>query len=296
MSVWISPSQAAEAMERGDGQGVRIAVLDSGVEIAHPDFFGQQLYHDLLPDTNGGMREGNGEDMYGHGTAVSGIIWRLAPKAEIGSFRVLGSSLSARTAQVSVAARKSIALGYNILNCSFGCGISGHLPIYKEWADSALLAGIHVVAASGSPETSEWPAYLSSVLGVDCALSNDAGLRYLPGRMVEFAAPAAEVRVPWKDRRSPCNDRKQLCRRLALGDARQAALRVSGHRPDSGQVVAAQSGSRGKMSLAEEIKATWLAPLLDLLGEPRRARRAGREALRTARFSSPRRAGRKATP
>jgi len=73
------------------------------------------------------------------------------------------------------------------------------LPIYKEWADSALLAGIHVVAASGSPETSEWPAYLSSVLGVDCALSNDAGLRYLPGRMVEFAAPAAEVRVPWKD-------------------------------------------------------------------------------------------------
>jgi hypothetical protein len=56
------------------------------------------------------------------------------------------------------------------------------------------------VAASGSPETSEWPAYLSSVLGVDCALSNDAGLRYLSGRMVEFAAPAAEVRVPWKDR------------------------------------------------------------------------------------------------
>jgi len=199
MSVWISPSQAAEAMERGDGQGVRIAVLDSGVEISHPDFFGQQLYHDLLPDTAGGMREGNGEDMYGHGTAVSGIIWRLAPRAEIGSFRVLGSSLSARTAQVSVAARRSIALGYNILNCSFGCGISGHLPIYKEWADSALLAGIHVVAASGSPETSEWPAYLSSVLGVDCALSNDAGLRCLPGRMVEFAAPAAEVRVPWKD-------------------------------------------------------------------------------------------------
>jgi hypothetical protein len=89
---------------------------------------------------------------------------------------------------------------HNILNCSFGCGISGHLPIYKEWADSTLLAGIHVVAASGSPETSEWPAYLSSVLGVDCALSNDTGLRYVPGRMVEFAAAAAEVRVPWKDR------------------------------------------------------------------------------------------------
>jgi subtilisin family serine protease len=199
MSVWIGPQQATVAIEEGDGQGVRIAVLDSGVEIAHPDFHGRHLGHDLVPDASGGMRKGSGEDMYGHGTAVSGIIWSLAPKAEIGSFRVLGSSLSARTAQVAVAARVSITMGYKILNCSFGCGISGHLPIYKEWVDNALLSGIHVVAASGSPESSEWPAYLSSVLGVDCALTNDGGLRYLPGRMVEFAAPAAEVRVPWKN-------------------------------------------------------------------------------------------------
>lgn len=198
MSVWISPEQAAEAMEQGDGRDVRIAVLDSGIETAHPNFSGRRLHDDLIPEASGNILAGKGEDMYGHGTAVAGIIWRLAPRAEIGSFRVLGSSLSARTAQVSVAARKCISLGYQILNCSFGCGISGHLPLYKEWVDNALLAGVHVVAASGSPEVSEWPAHISSVLGVDCALSNKGGLRYLPGRMVEFAAPAAEVRVPWK--------------------------------------------------------------------------------------------------
>lgn len=197
--MWIGPAQAAEAIEQGDGHGVRVAVLDSGIEVAHPDFSGHHLHDDLIPDPSGVLREGYGEDMYGHGTAVSGIIWRLAPKVQIGSFRVLGSSLSARTAQVSVAARKSISLGYNILNCSFGCGISGHLPIYKEWADSALMSGVHIVAASGSPEVPEWPAYLSSVLAVDCALSNEGGLRYLAGRMVELAAPAADVRVPWKD-------------------------------------------------------------------------------------------------
>jgi subtilisin family serine protease len=198
MSVWITPVQAANAMEQGDGQGVRIAVLDSGIESSHPNFSGRRLYDDLLPEADGQIRAGKGEDLYGHGTAVAGIIWRLAPKAEIGSFRVLGSSLSARTAQVSVAARRCISLGYRILNCSFGCGISGHLPLYKEWVDNAFLSGVHVVAASGSPEVSEWPAHLSSVLGVDCALSNEGGLRYLRGRMVEFAAPAAEVRVPWK--------------------------------------------------------------------------------------------------
>lgn len=198
MSVWISPEQAADAMKRGDGRRVRIAVLDSGIESSHPNFSGRRLHDDLVSEANGHIREGKGEDLYGHGTAIAGIIWRLAPKAEIGSFRVLGSSLSARTTQVSVAARRCLSLGYQVLNCSFGCGISGHLPLYKEWVDHALLSGVHVVAASGSPEVSEWPAHLSSVLGVDCALSNEGGLRYLPGRIVEFAAPAAEVRVPWK--------------------------------------------------------------------------------------------------
>jgi subtilisin family serine protease len=198
MSAWISPAQAVQAIKQGDGRGVRIAVLDSGIEVTHPNFSGRRLHDDVVSEASGDLRTGKGDDIYGHGTAVAGIIWRLAPEAEIGSFRVLGSSLSARTAQVSVAARKSIALGYHILNCSFGCGISGHLPLYKDWADSALLSGIHVVAASGSPEIPEWPAHLSSVLGVDCALSNEGGLRYLPGRMVEFAAPAGEIRVPWK--------------------------------------------------------------------------------------------------
>ena len=84
MSEWISPAQAADAMEHGDGLRVRIAVLDSGVEAAHPDFFGLSLHDDLVPEPSGYMREGSGEDMYGHGTAVSGIIWRMAPKAELG--------------------------------------------------------------------------------------------------------------------------------------------------------------------------------------------------------------------
>ena len=111
MSAWISPAQATQAIEKGDGHGVRIAVLDSGIETSHPHFSGRRLNDDIVSDENGNLRQGKGEDIYGHGPVVAGIIWSLAPNAEIGSFRVLGSSLSARTAQVSVAARRSIALG-----------------------------------------------------------------------------------------------------------------------------------------------------------------------------------------
>lgn len=198
---WISPEQAATAIRDGDGSGVRIAVLDSGVEIGHPDFQGRQLDDDLVIDDAdfGQLAEGNGEDIYGHGTAVAGIIWRIAPEAGITSFRVLGPKLVGRTAQVWLAANEAIKRGFDIVNCSFACGISGHLSLYKDWTDRALLKGIHVVAASHGDEP-EWPAHFASVLGVDCAEPGTPGqeISYSAGRMVEFTA-AADRDVAWRD-------------------------------------------------------------------------------------------------
>lgn len=197
---WISPKEAAAAIKDGDGSGVRIAVLDSGIEIAHPDFRGRRLNDDLVMDdaSFGEFAAGNGEDNYGHGTAVAGIIWEVAPEAEIASFRVLGPKLVGRTAQIWLAANEAIARGFDVVNCSFACGISGHLSLYKEWTDRALLAGVHVVAASHGDEP-EWPAHFASVLGVDCAEpgSDEGEISHSAGRMVEFSA-AANCDVAWK--------------------------------------------------------------------------------------------------
>lgn len=198
---WISPEQAATAIRNGDGSGVRIAVLDSGIEIAHPDFQGRRLHDDLVVE--GASLEhfanGRGEDVYGHGTAVAGIIWEIAPEAEIASFRVLGPKLGGRTRQVWLAAHAAIARGFDVVNCSFACGIAGHLSLYKEWTDKALLAGVHVVAASQGEEP-EWPAHFASVLGVDCAAngSHEREISCCSDRMVEFTA-AASCEVAWKN-------------------------------------------------------------------------------------------------
>ena len=198
---WITPEEAAVAIRDGDGSGIRIAILDSGVEIGHPDFRGRQLDDDLvMDDVNlGEFAEGEGEDTYGHGTAIAGIIWKVAPEAGITSFRVLGPKLAGRTAQVWLAANEAITRGFDIINCSFACGISGHLSLYKEWTDRALLKGVHVVAASHGEEP-EWPAHFASVLAVDYAESDmDEGqISYSEGRMVGFSA-APDGDVPWKD-------------------------------------------------------------------------------------------------
>lgn len=198
MTRWISPDEARLALARGKGAGVRVAILDSGIEIGHPDFQGRQLSDDLAVGLNG-VTEGQGVDIYGHGTALASIIWRLAPEVEIGSFRVLGANLGARSTLVARAAEQAISLGYHILNCSFACGVTGHLALYKTWTDCASLEGVHVVAASGSRGAAEWPAHLSSVLGVDCAVDANELLGRRTGGLVEFVAPGAEIDVAWKD-------------------------------------------------------------------------------------------------
>ena len=88
---------------------------------------------------------------------------------------------------------------FDIINCSFACGISGHLSLYKEWTDRALVKGVHVVAASHGEEP-EWPAHFASVLAVDYAESemDEGQISYSEGRMVGFSA-APDSEVPWKD-------------------------------------------------------------------------------------------------
>src|SRR3982075_4611071 len=91
--------EARRAWEKGTGKGVRIAVIDSGVEIDHPALPGLTLVDDLHVIDAGvqiEVKPGDGSDIYGHGTAVTGVIRRIAPDAQIGSIRVLGANLGSR--------------------------------------------------------------------------------------------------------------------------------------------------------------------------------------------------------
>ena len=142
--------EARRALATGTGKGVRIAVIDSGIEIDHEALAGLTLVDDLHV-VDGGVqievKPGDGSDVFGHGTAVAGVIRRIAPDAQIGSIRVLGANLGSRTVIIREGVRQAIDRGYHVLNCSFGCGLSEHIFQYKEWIDEAYLKGIHVVSA-----------------------------------------------------------------------------------------------------------------------------------------------------
>ena len=203
MKTWITPEEAVIAIRDGRGRGVKIAILDSGVEASHPALGGLELVDDIAIVEDGMKLKvvpGGGRDLFGHGTAVAGIIRETAPEAEIGSIRVLGESLSARTAIILEGARQAIERGYHILNCSLGCGVPEHVLKYKSWVDEAYLKGVHVVAACNNQDSSrpEWPGFFTSVMTVNMARTEQNGeLFYKPGHLVEFAARGVDVEVPW---------------------------------------------------------------------------------------------------
>lgn len=206
MSPWIDPAQAAEAISRGKGKGVRIAILDSGIDKAHPALAGMDLMDDCAIVEDGRQLTcvpNNGNDLYGHGTAVAGIIHSNAPQASIGSFRVLSGSLRSRTATILEGARIAIDRGYHIVNCSFGSGVREHWDKYKYWVDAAYMRGIHIVAACNNHDASrpEWPAEFTSVIAVNMARNaSPTDLFHRTGSLIEFAANGVDVNVAWLDR------------------------------------------------------------------------------------------------
>lgn len=206
-ATWIDELQLSEvraALATADGRGVRIAVLDSGIETTHPDLGGLQLADDTAFEIDGHFLRAAANtdgDVMGHGTAIASIIRSLAPAAEIGSFRVLDGGLKSRSSIVWEAARHAIERGYHILNCSFGSpGDVRFVMPYKEWIDLAYLRNVHVVASCNNHDASvrEWPGWFPTVVTVNFAsLPPNEWLRR-KGSLVEFSAHGHDVRVPWK--------------------------------------------------------------------------------------------------
>jgi len=198
--------EARKALTNGTGKGVRIAVLDSGIEIDHPEFVSLRLIDDLHVVDSGiqiEVKPGDGTDIFGHGTAIAGVIRRIAPDAEIGSIRVLGERLASRTVIIREGIRQAIDRSYHILNCSFGCRVAEHIFQYKEWIDEAYLKGIHIVSACNNLDfrQPEWPGYFPSVITVNMAqLDNDDTFFYKSGHLVEFLARGVNVTLPWNHR------------------------------------------------------------------------------------------------
>lgn len=189
------------SIERSRGEGVRVLVLDSGVETTHEAFAGTTI-GSYRAEMDGPLRrivEDAEGDVYGHGTAVASIIHRYAPGALIDSVKVMGRA-EGWSSLVVAGMHWGIERGYDIINCSFTTQNAEHLGEYKSVVDRAFCRSVQIVSACNNKEywREEYPGSFPTVLSTDHGKMEALRISRRAGRLVEFVACGQGVRVAWK--------------------------------------------------------------------------------------------------
>ncbi|MGK5110893.1 MULTISPECIES: S8 family serine peptidase [unclassified Geodermatophilus] len=185
------------------GRGVKVAVIDSGVDGGHPRVGGVDgavaLEYD--PDAPDDVRvlEGPHEDLFGHGTACAGVIRGLAPDCEIHSVRVLGRRLTGKGLVFAAGLRWAIQAGMDVVNLSLSTSRREYFPLFHELADEAYFRRVLLVSAVNNTPAASYPSLYSSVCSVAARPGPGPGFAYNPDPPVEFGAAGVDVDVAWLD-------------------------------------------------------------------------------------------------
>lgn len=191
------------AWQGSAGEGVRVAVIDSGIDAEHPAVGGHVAgYMAIRQDPNSDLLSYDAAphaDVHGHGTACAGLIRSLAPACELYSVRVLGPTLCGRAAAFAAGLRWAIDNDMHVCNLSLGTTRQDFYAMFHELADRAYFQGVLLVTAAHNADVPSFPSVYSSVISV---ASYGAGkpeqFYYNPQPPAEFAAAGAGVRVAWR--------------------------------------------------------------------------------------------------
>lgn len=160
-------------LAQSTGRGVRIAVIDSGVHVAHPHI--QAVAGGIGIDSIGDAHD-DFTDRLGHGTAVAAAIKEKAPEAELFILKVFDRELSTTGEALVAAIEWAVAHQARIINLSLGTTNREHQDALAEAVAEARADGAYVVAA-GPQEGRPWlPGSLPGVISValDLGLPRDA--------------------------------------------------------------------------------------------------------------------------
>ena len=145
-----------------DGQGVRVAIIDSGVHLTHPHIGRIAGGVTITPEGE----TADFTDRIGHGTAVTAALQEKAPAADIHVVRVFVESLRTTTDCLLRAIDWCILHRMNVVNLSLGSLNGVYRDRYQETVARATAAGVVLVAAVEAQDQPCYPGCLEDVLGV----------------------------------------------------------------------------------------------------------------------------------
>ena len=182
------------------GKGVRVCILDSGIEADHPDVgelagavaveVGEGDEISIVDDVEG--------DLCGHGTACAGIVRSIAPDCELFSVRVLGAGFTGSGTALLGGLRWAVEQGFHVINMSLSTTKSQFAGLLHEVADLAYFRRTVLVASAHNMPVESYPWRFSSVISVGSHEEPDAETFYYnPSPPVEFFARGVDVEVAW---------------------------------------------------------------------------------------------------
>ncbi len=192
--------EAAQTLAPNLGTGVKIAVIDTGLDLSHPAFEGalapasewRDFYgNDAVPQDEGTLGVGG----YGHGTAVASIVLQVAPGATILPLRVLGPDGSGDTLMIAQAIKYAVSKGAKIINLSLGS--KNKSEIVQREITNATNAGVLVVASAGNDNLNSitFPASIATNKGALGDNSISVGSVDLQDRKSSFSNYSNELEL-----------------------------------------------------------------------------------------------------
>jgi subtilisin len=195
----VSMVQAPQMWSLTKGDGIKVAILDTGIDINHPD-----LAANLVKGMNFTTADSNDFfDKQGHGTHCAGIIAGIdngigvvgvAPNAKLYIGKVLGDNGSGDINAIIRGIDWAISEKVDIISMSLGCSQDPG----QEFHDAVIrarAAGIVIVAASGNENTHVgWPAVYEECIAVGAVdqTFGRAGFSNF-GQELDITAPGVDI-------------------------------------------------------------------------------------------------------
>lgn len=173
------------------GKGVRVVVVDSGVNPRHSHVGGRIDGATIYRGEDGAVCRGaDYRDTSGHGTAIAAVIRHVAPDADLFALKIFNGALATTPDVLEGALAYALEAGARVVNLSLGMGAAPHAASLRGLCREAARAGIILVAsARNGSRGAGVPASYDEVVGVkgDGRLGEDT-LLYRPGDPCECLA------------------------------------------------------------------------------------------------------------
>jgi subtilisin family serine protease len=199
---------------RFDGSGVRVAVLDTGLDLGHPDFAGRVIVAESFVPFE------TVDDVQGHGTHCAGTAvgqnrsrgnvprYGVAPGADLHVAKVLNNKGSGREADIVAGIEWALDKECAIISMSLGRPVApdeAHDPFYERVAKRCLAAGTLIIAAAGNESERRYnyiapvgsPANAPSIMAVAAIGADELVAGFSCGGVgtgeIDIAAPGVGV-------------------------------------------------------------------------------------------------------